>query len=347
MVEESGSHRRLVVAGMVLATIVVAGSAIYYQIGDGRWSFVDCVYMVVITLSTVGFAETLPGMRELPEARLFTVLLILMGTGTLLYFISNLTAVFVEGDLQGILRRRSMQKTIAKLRDHIVVCGVGTTGIHVIEELVAIGMPFVAVDADIERLRRVQEDVGHEFPFVVGDATDDHTLLAAGVEQARGVVCSLHDDKDNLFVTITARALNAKARIVAKGIEVATEPKLRRAGADRVVSPNQIGGMRLVNEMLRPVAVEYLDRMLRGVEQKLRIDEIPIPEVSPLRGRPLRESRLREDYGALVIALRTVDHAFHYNPESDTVIEAGMTLIVLAKSDDVLRLHEEATGGVA
>ena len=337
--------RRLGAAIAVFGAAIAAGTFGYYYLGEGRWSLFDCFYMTVVTLSTVGFAETLPGLGEVEGARVFTVVLIVLGSGTLLYFASSLTAFIIEGDLVGVLRRRRMQNRVDELQGHVIVCGVGSTGIHCIEELAATGTPFVAVDADEDRLVRLGEDFEDmELLYVVGDATDDHTLQRAGIARARGLIAALHDDRDNVFVTITARALNARARIVAKAVETSADKKLRRAGADAIVSPNRIGGMRLVSELIRPHVVEFLDTMLRESRRSLRIEEVPVPPGSRLDGRSLREADLRRVADVLVIAVRLADGDYVHNPSPETPLRAGMTLIVLGECHQVQRLRRW-TGG--
>lgn len=329
---------RLVLAGIVLNTLVALGAASYHWIGQGRWSWFECIYMTVITTSTVGFGETLPGMEDVPAARWVTLGLIVLGSGTLLYFLSNITALFIESDLQGILRIRRMQKRIQEASGHVVVCGAGSTGEHVIRELVATGTPFVVIDSNPGRIAILAEDLEHDIVHIIGDATDDHSLQAAGVERAQGVIAALSDDKDNLFITISARHLNDRARIVAKAVESSSIPKLQRAGASAVVSPNQIGGMRLVSQMLRPKAIEFLDRLLR-TDRALRIEEACVPEKSEVAGKSLAEARLR-DTGALVLAVRAPDGEYLYNPGGEVVLEVGATLIVIAHAADLDRLNE-------
>ncbi len=330
-------YSRLTTAAFFLGCVVVLGALAYFHIGHGRWSLFDCFYMTVITLSTVGFGETLSGMNEVPEARAVTLVLIVIGSGTLLYFLSNLTALVVEGDLQGILRARRMQKKIDELEKHIVVCGAGNTGEHVISELIEAGVEFVVIDQDEERIRVLSEDLGAEILHVMGDATDDHSLERAGVERAKGVIAALHTDKDNLFVVISVRHLNPKARIVAKAIDASTTPKLRRAGAHAIVSPNAIGGLRLVSEMIRPQAVDFLDRLLRE-DTKLRIEDVAITADSNLVGHTLAECKIRET-GALVLAIRKGAN-YVYNPGPDIVLEAGTHLIVIAPSTSIVGLRE-------
>lgn len=239
-----------------------------------------------------------------------------------------------------------MTKGIEQLRGHVVVCGVGATGAHILEELVATQTPFVAIDRDRQRLQRLDEDFPElELHYVVGDATDDHVLEEAGITRARGIIAALHDDKDNLFVTVTARALNPGARIVAKSVESSADNKLRRAGADAVVSPNRIGGMRLVSEMVRPVVVQFLDLMLRDKQKSLRIEELPIPDHSSLVGSELRKTDIRRKSNVLVIAVRTPDGAFHYNPGPETTLRRGMVLVVLGETEQVIRLREGVGDG--
>jgi voltage-gated potassium channel len=338
--------RRLAAAFGVLAFATVVGTFGYHQIGDGRWSLWECLYMTVVTVSSVGFAETLPGMRDVAGARAFTIGLIVLGSGTLLYFVSTLTAFIVEGDLVGALRRSRMQKKIDALSGHVVVCGVGSTGSHVLEEMILTGQSFVAVDQNAERLARVDADLPNtELLYVVGDATDDATLHLAGIERARGVIAALHDDTQNVFLTVTARALNSKARIVSKAVETTTTAKLLRAGADSVVSPNQIGALRLASEMIRPRVVEFLDLMMRDREQNLRIEEIPLPDDSKLIGAALKQTEIRKNTAVLVIAIRAPDGRYEYNPRPDAILEKGMTLIVLATTADVIRLRDGIADG--
>lgn len=336
-------YRRLYLATLFLVVVVLVGATGYHYLGEGKWGWLDCLYMTVITLSTVGYAETLPGMRELDAALFWTMALIVLGSGTLLYFVSSLTALIIEGDIGGYLRRRRMSRRIEDLNDHIVVCGTGSTGMWVVQELVATHTPFVAVDQEESRILRLTHELGM-FPYVVGDATVDTTLEEAGIVRAKGVVSALPDDKDNIFVAITARALNPAARIVSKSVEPGADSKLRRAGADSAVSPNYIGGMRLASEMIRPSVVEFLDRMLRDRDKKLRIEEIDVADDSPLVGKTLAAASIRDRSQGLVVAARK-DDEYVYNPGGDLVIQPGMTLIVIADTQGIQSLREHLGAG--
>lgn len=337
---------RLALAAAWLVGVVIVGAVGFHAIGEGRWSWLDCAYFTVITLSTVGFGETLEGFNASPLARGWTVGLIVLGSGTLLYFISTLTAFIVEGDLGGALRRNRMKQALLRLTGHTIVCGAGTTGIHVIEELIHSKLAFCVVDSDEQRLLELADRFGADtFLYVVGDATDDEVLQSAGIERASGVIAALHEDKDNLFVTITVSALNPKVRIVAKAVEVSARAKLMRAGARAVVSPTQIGGMRLASEAIRPTVVEFLDLMLRDPKKNLRIEEVTIPGTSTLVGAPLKDTNIRGATRAMVLAIRTEGGVYEYNPEPSYVITPGATLIVLAETAEMKKLRDGVTSG--
>jgi voltage-gated potassium channel len=238
-----------------------------------------------------------------------------------------------------------MQKQIDQLRDHVIVVGVGATGIHVVGELLGSKARFVVIDTSTERLELVAEQLGPSMLYVHGDATIDHVLEQAGIMRAKGLAATLPEDKDNVFVSITARALNPKLRIVAKMTEDSAETKLRRAGADATVSPSLIGGLRMANELVRPGVVQFLDRMR---SQSLSVEEVAIPAGSSLVGAALRQTNLRQDSSVLVLAVHETDGSYSYNPGPDFVLKLGQTLVVLCRADDfeqLLRGIENGTIG--
>jgi voltage-gated potassium channel len=340
----NASVRRLIVALGVFATLVAIGTVGYFWLGHGRWGLADCGYMTVITISTVGFFE-LGHMREVAGARSLTVGLIISGVGVLAYMQSNLTALLVEGVIGHALRRRRMQRDIGKLSQHIVVAGAGGTGKHVIEELAATHTPFVAIDLNEQVLKEVAAEVcGGKMLYVHGDATADHALLAAGVQRARGVVAALTHDKDNLYVTLSVRSLNAMARIVSKVVEDEAAPKILKAGASSTVNPSMIGARRLASELIRPEVNEFLDQMLRDKDKTLRLEEVLVGRGSSFVGLALKDTPIRRETRALVVAVRATDRAFVYNPEPDYVILEGTTLIVLGEADSIVRLRRLVSG---
>jgi voltage-gated potassium channel len=327
-------------AAGVLCIGIAVGVCGYYVLGQGRWSVWECVYMTIVTMSTVGFGETLPGMENDPWVRAWTLLLILLGSGALLYFASTFTAFIVEGDLRGVLRNNAMQRSINRLRDHIIVVGAGSVGQHVIEELAATKTRFVVVDNNREKLEELSLHHGKEFLFIHGDATEDDLLIQAGIERATGLVAVLHDDPENLYATVTARSLSPNIKIIAKAVEPAAVPKLKRAGADSVVAPKFIGAMRMVSEAIRPNVVEFLDVMLRDQDAARRIEEVPIGENAGIIGTALRNADIRGNTDALVIAVRRPGGDTLYNPGPNYAIEAGAVLIVLALASDIPRIRE-------
>jgi voltage-gated potassium channel len=323
----------------VLAIVIVSGAFAMYEVGRGRWSLAESFYLAINAVSTVGFSE-LHGMEEVRFARPVAVAIILAGLGTLAYFQSSLTALLVQGVIGERFRGRRMQKRVESQANHVIVAGAGATGMHVIEELYATRTPFVAIDRNRHTLERLSRDlVDGEMLYVVGDATDDSVLMQAGITRAMGVVAALTEDKDNLYVTLSARSLNAGARIVSKVIAPDAAPKMMRAGANATVSPNMIGGRRLASELVRPTVVEFVDQMLREREDVLRLEEVVIPDGSWFVGKSLREVPIRAETKLLVVALR-VDKKFIYNPEPSTALEVNSVLVVLGASSNVARLRE-------
>ena len=336
-------YRRLVVAFSAVVASLLLGTGGYYAIGKGQWALVDCLYMTVITLTTAGFGEILP-IGATPLGRPFTIVLLLGGTVAVGWFVASAAAVLIEGELTGFAWRRRMDNLVKKLHGHTVVCGAGSTGIHCIRELAAVGRPFVVVEAREEVAREISTH--YRCPVVVGDATHDEILLEAGLERASGVISALTEDKDNLFVTVTARALNPSLRIVAKAIDPRADAKLRRAGADSVVSPNMIGGQRMVAEMVRPEVVSFLDVMTRQKETPLRIEEVPLPAGSRLAGRQVSDLELVR-HRLLLLAVRLPGDEPHYlyTPEPSHARAGGQTLIVLGEPARVRQLSAEAAAG--
>jgi len=329
-------HRISLALGAVISTIFL-GIGGYFLIGGGRWSIFDCFYMTIVTLTTVGFGEVLP-LASTSLGRPFTIGLLFAGIISMSCLVGSVTAFMIEGDLSGFRWRKRMDSFVKRMHGHIVVCGAGSTGIHCVRELAAIGAPFVVVDRREEIARAITRE--HGGAAVVGDATHDEVLVEAGIERARGVISALTEDKDNLYVTVTARALNPRLRIVAKAIELGAEPKLRRAGADSVVSPNVMGGLRMVSEMVRPEVTGFLDELLRNKEQTLRIEEIAVPEGSGLAGLPVGEIDLT-GHGLLLLAVKdpaSEGGRYSYNPAPDHVVSPGTVLIVLGEPEKVRRL---------
>lgn len=328
--------------GLIAILIVVIGGGVgYYLIGHGKWAFGDCMYMTVITITTVGYAEVLQGMDTTEYARGFTIVLLLFGTGTIVFFASTITAFIIEGDLKNVLFANKLKKRMKNMKDHIIVCGAGSTGRNVIAELIATNVPVVAIDIHEHELKELADKHPNaNYTYIHGDATDDDVMSQVNLPEAKGLVAALSSDKDNLYLTVSARQVNPKARIVARCAELSHVDKIKRAGADAVVSPNYIGGMRLVSELMRPAVVAFLDDMLRDRRAAYRIAEVRLGDRTSDLGATLREARVRERFGMTVIAMRKSEGGeWIYNPEAGERLERGMTLVVLGSPDQVSALQ--------
>ncbi|MBI4705167.1 MAG: potassium channel protein [Deltaproteobacteria bacterium] len=342
--DEARTRYRLLWAGAALVVVVLAGTAGYWLIGQGRWPIEDCAYIVFITITTVGYGEILP-LGQSPHGRLFTMGLLAAGMGVSLYFLSSLTAFIVEGDLREAIWRRRMQSRLAKLKGHFIVCGTGRTGRCVVEELVRAGRDVVVIDADEEALDRLVGHFGDRVLAIRGDSTEEAVLYEAGVEQAAGLVAALALDRENLFICLTARGMNPSLRIVSRGVEDRAEAKLKQAGADVVICPTTIGGRRMAHDLLRPNVVGFLDLVGLDEQRKLTLEEVAIGAHSPLVGLKLVNSRIREVSNALVLGVvEAAGRRPSYNPPVDFEFAAGMTLIVLGESDAIERLTRYVQG---
>ncbi len=331
--------RRVGAALLLLVAIILSGGVAIWLLGGREYGLWETIYFAIITVSTVGYGE-LPHLHQHQGAQIVTALLILSGIGSIAFFQSTLTALFVEGVLGKIFRRRRMQSRIAKLNNHLIVAGMGRTGEYVVDELVAVQEDFVVIDLDESHLERAYRHHGKQLVYLIGDATEDDILREAGVERARGLISALTNDRDNLFVTLSARALNPKLRIVSKVIDAGNDAKVEKAGADATVSPNRIGGLRLVSELIRPKVTRFLDQMLRMPGKSLRFDEVAIPPGSPYSGRTLREVPIREKTNLLVVAVHQEDGSYIYNPSPDQPLEPDMRLIVIGDTVNTRKLRQ-------
>jgi voltage-gated potassium channel len=329
--------KRLYFVLMAIFLVIMAGSTGYFILLGGEPRFMDCVYMTVISLTTVGYGEILEIRGNVP-AEIFTMILITFGMGIILYGISTLTALIIEGELSGILRKSKMDNQIKKLNSHYIVCGGGETGRHVLTELIKNMEQVVLIEHDEDNIERCT-GVG-DLLYVKGDATDDQNLLAAGIERATGICICLPSDKDNLYITMTARMLNKQIRIISRMVDQSLEPKLRKAGANQVVSPNFIGGLRIASVMLRPTVVNFLDSMLRSSQGNLRIHQLTITENSDIEGKKLSNSGLKDKFNILVLGAKHDTEEIEFNPSPAQVLEKGMTLIIMGAVDDIARARK-------
>lgn len=288
------------------------------------WPVFDAVYMTVITLATVGYGET----HSLSNpGRLFTIVLIMVGMSTFIFAISTITASFIEGELGGYIRRKKMKTRIDKLQNHYIICGAGTTARYIINELHKTERDFVVIENNQETITKLKEK---DILLIEGDAAEDEVLLAAGIKKAKGLACALPEDKDNLFVVISARNLNPGLRIVAQAADASTAAKLTKAGSDGVVSTEFIGGLRMASELVRPTVVTFLDKMLRATDTTLRVEEVEIPLASRLVGSTLKDLNITDQTGLVVIAVKNKKNdSYEHVPKSSYKIAPDDTLIVI------------------
>jgi voltage-gated potassium channel len=319
-------RRRLLVALLLLFSIVMLTAGGYRLLGGPQVKILDAIYMAIITFATIGYGEVV-NTSTYPALRIFNMVMILFGIGTMLYVFSAATAFVVEGELKDIFRRRKMLKQIRDMKDHFIVCGAGEVGHHVVRELLKTGHRFVVIDHDQERLEKIQH-LG-EFPALRGDAADEEVLEAAGLSRARGLATVLPEDKDNLMVTVTVRQKNPTIRIVARCAEQRMADKLTLAGANAAVAPNTIGGMRLASELIRPHVVSFLDVMLKETSRTLRVEEITVGPNSPWVGKTIHDSDIHHRFELLALALRKPSGEMKYNPHGDTILGSGDTLVVM------------------
>ncbi|MEO6317794.1 MAG: potassium channel protein [Acidimicrobiales bacterium] len=322
--------RRLGVALAALAVVVLAGTIGYLVLG---FEPLNAVYQTVTTISTVGFREVEP---LSPAGQVFTMVLILVGVGATLYALAAVVETILEGRLNELFGRRRMDKSIAAKHDHVIICGWGRVGRAIAAEVHAAKRDLVVVELDPLRV------ADESYDTVVGDATDDDVLEAAGIDRAVALVAAVDSDAANSFIVLSARALREDLFIVARARGQDSEGKLRRAGADRIVNPQSIGGARMAAFVLQPHVAEFLDVVMHDRALEFRLEEVEVPAGSPLAGVTLGESFLRDRTGALVLALRDPDGQFRTNPRSDTRIEPGEVIIAIGTPAELESLAELA-----
>ena len=328
--------RRLIVLALLPLVLVAVGTFGYRLIEGPSWSLFDSLYMTVITLTTVGFQEVHP---LTPPGRAFTIALCMVGVFTLLFAAMEFLRLVVSGELQKTLGRQWMQRNLAALNDHFIVCGFGRMGQYVCQEFAAHKLPFVIIEQDDRRAEGIHEA---GYLFVHGDATSDEVLRRAGIERAKALVTAVASDEDNLYITLSARLLNEKLFIVARAEEREAEPKLRRVGANHVVSPYVIGGARIAQAVIRPTVVDFIELATRTDYLEMQIEEIELQPGSPLVGQTLGERHFHQEMGVIVVAIKKPSGEMVANPAGTTMLEAGSTLIALGHRQQLDELEKLA-----
>jgi voltage-gated potassium channel len=326
--------RQELIGGVVALISVMLIGVLWYRLVEG-WRWVDSAYMTAITLSTVGFMEVQPlGDR----GRLFTISLIAMGLVSIGYIVNRFTDAIIEGYFQDELKSRRQRRLIETLSEHYIICGFGRTGRQIAHEFKAEGIPFLVIDASMEVVQQAQQ---LEYIAIQGDATEDATLLAVGIERAICLVTAMPSDAENLYTLISAKTLNPSIRAIARANSEEAVQKLQRSGADAVVSPYITGGRRMAAAALRPQVMDFVDGIITGADRTFYLEEFLIDgENCPLAGETLRDAKLRSHSGALVLAIRRGDGHLIGGPTAETILMVGDTLICMGTSEQLRLLNQ-------
>jgi voltage-gated potassium channel len=319
---------------LALLALIFIGVAGFHFI-EG-WPWFDGFYMVVTTITTIGYGEIHPLSHI---GRIFNTFIIVAGVGLVLLFFGAATQALLEFELQSIFGRRRMEREIGRLSDHYIICGAGRVGRSVARELARKPLPFVIVDSDQAKLARYAAE---DWLTLVGDATQAQVLRELRIESARGLVAATTTDATNIYIILTARSLNPKLNIIARASEEDAEQHLVTAGADHVVSPYNFAGYRIAQTFMRPHVVDFFDTAMNR-ERPLEIEEVQVQAGSRFVGVTLEASRIRQEMGVIVLAIKGEDSHMRFNPPPDEVIRSGDHLIAMGEPDGLRRLEDSAT----
>ena len=339
------TQHRLVLAISLYVFTWLSGACVLYGIGQHflpsgsskhGWGVLDCLYMTAITLTTVGFEVAVDMQALSPDGqnvlKIFLTIYTLTAYIVALYATGAIISVFVEGAILKYFKRKRMDRELAKISDHFVVCGCGTTGIHVVAELVKLKRKVVLVDISAETLAHALE----HYPDILileGDALDDDVLSKTHLDTALGMFAVLPEDRDNILLTVSARQMNANMRVVARATIFENEAKFVRVGANAVISPNHIGGLRMASEMVRPIVVDFLDTMVRDHEHVIRFEHVTLRPGGKADGKLLGDLGIFKNLGLAVIGIMRSNERVEYNPGGSTVLYAGDSVIVITDPD--------------
>ena len=317
---------------LIILLIVLLTGTVGFHFLEG-WSVLDSLYMTIITLTTIGFGEV----RALDEVgKVFTIFLIIFGIATAGYAVRMLGELILDGQLKSYFGRKAMEKNIKKLKDHYIVCGFGRVGQVVCEELHRNKIPFAVIEFEESRVEEL-EKAG--YVYVRGSASDDENLQAAGIEKATGMINTVANEADAVYVTISAKQQNPNLFILARADSSGAETKLHRAGASKVISPHVTAGVRMAQAALRPAVVDFMTVASNGKNEGLKIEEIAVKQGSKLAGKSLVQSGIRSELGITVIGAKKQGVEMYYNPPADFFIDEGDTLIVVGHSSQLEKLE--------
>ena len=318
---------------LYFGAIVAIGSGGFYIIGGDEWSIIDSIYMTIITLSTVGFGEVYP-LSDL--GKLWTVIVIIFGVSGFAAIIYELGAELIQ---MNTYRSRTMRKKISKQKSHYIICGYGRMGAVIADELYKKGIPFVIVEINESKINKIQ-DIG--YMHIHGDATMDDILIEAGIERCEGIVVVLENDQDNLFVTMSSRNLNKDAYIISRCALHDTGKKLKRAGANKVVNPYITGGHRMAELLISPFVEDTVSlETPNDMAVDFSLEEFAVEGLSTYNGKTIAETKLREDYGLLIVAIANVNGETELNPGSKKRLLSGQKIMIIGSQENLTRFKED------
>jgi voltage-gated potassium channel len=319
---------------LVLLFLVILIGMTGYHLIEG-WPFLDCLYMTVITIFTVGFHEV----GDLSSlGRIFTIFVIFGGAGTAIFAFTKVGEIIYEGGINQFWRRKSMENKLKNLKNHYIICGHGRMGRIVRGQLEEENLPFVVVDSNEEKLEDLKES--HDCCFIEGDATQEDVLLKAGIKTAKGLVALLPTDPDNLYLVMTVKLLNPSLFVIARAMTEEGEKKILQIGANFVVSPYSVSGLRIAQALIRPTVVDFVDLIIRREELSLFLEEFVVRRNARIDGQTLKTCDLRREANVIVVAIKKPGREIVFNPSPDIQIEMGDTLLVLGYKDAITQFEK-------
>ncbi len=323
--------RQIIISILLFSTLISMGCIGYMVIED--WTFIDSLYMTIITLATVGYSEV----NEVStHGRVFTLLLILLGGGFFLFLMSDIIKFLVEGRIRSVLGRYKLDNQIKKIKGHFVVCGYGRIGRLLTRYLVQKYIDVVVIEKNEGCIEKMNDD---GVLYLVGEAGNEEMLIRAGVERAKGIIAVTATDAENVFLILIAKQLNPEVFVVARASMDSSKKTLRAAGADKVISPYDIGARRMAHAILRPTVIKFLETAFADDETDIQIEEIQVKPESRLAGVALMDSDIRKSLNLIILAIRTKQDDMHFNPKADTIIEPGDTLVAVGSAKSLGQLE--------
>jgi voltage-gated potassium channel len=327
------SQKKQTILSIALFFVLLAFGSWGYMVIEG-WGFPDALYMTVITVATVGYGEI---HRVSPAGRLFTMVLIFLGVGYFLYVVGNFIPFLVEGRIRHILGRRKLDRQINKLKNHYIICGYGRMGRALARFLIQRYLDVVVIEQKPARTS-VMDDDG--ILYLVGSATDETLLTRAGIERARGLITVMGSDADNVFLVLLARQMNPSIFIVARAVMNSAKRTLTAAGANKVVSPYDLGARRMAHAILRPTVIEFLEMAFADDSMDVEVEEMTVKPHSSVVRRTLYEAEIRPKFNVIIISVKKENGEMVFNPDSQTLLEGNDTLVVVGSAVNIKRLEK-------